>query len=410
MRVLACRNRLHQAIHAGAPMLKPSSIESLPDLPAPVLTVYLDTNRAKSVNRGLEPAYLISLKSRAKLLEENLLAEDRESFQEQLARVEAYLRLHPPHTKGAIIFSGQNGWEFVPLEAEVEDEVHWGAPDLAQLFWLLDEHKPYGIVLVNRKHAQFFLYWLGEMLAHEDKEFTLEPSKEKEMGPVARSGGVRVSRGTGRDVFEHHLDAQFAHYYHEIAENIQRWSDAEHFQSMFLLGPVEMVKGIQKEFSQALRENVVLVEEDLGWVSQADLHEWIEPIVAKHEDERKAAIVSALLLEDRGHLVGLDETLARLQQGRVRNLVVVKGLDANLKRCSECLWVDRTTDPVCPACGRERHPVTLRDVLPELARRYKVSVEVVSGEAGQKLKDAGGMGAWLREFERKEYGEHLTFP
>lgn len=390
-------------------MLRPALIESLPDLPAPVLTIYLDTNRAKAVNRVLEPAYLISLGSQAKLMEGKLPPEDRESFREQVTRADAFLRIHPPRSKGVMIFAGPNSWKFVPLEAEIKDEVQWGTPDLAQLFWLLDEHKPYGIVIVNRKHAQFFVYWLGEMLEVEDKEFTLEPSKEKEMGPVARAGGVRVSRGTARDVFEHHVDAQYAHYYRQIAEDIQRWSDVEHFQSMFLLGLVEMVKAIQKELPQTLREKVMLVEGDLGWVSRAELHQRIGPIVAKHECERKAAVIDALLSDDRGLVVGIDETLARLQQGRIRNLVVVKGLDASLKRCGECLWVDRTIDPICPACGRERHTVTLHEVLPELARRYKVSVEVVSGEAGRKLQEMGGMGAWLREFDRKEYGEHLTF-
>ena len=390
-------------------MLNPDLIESLPDLPAPVLTIYLDTNRAKSINRGLEPAYLISLKSRAKLIEEKLHPEDRESFREQVGRAEAYLRIHSPRSKGVAIFTGRDSWEFVPLEAEVEDEVHWGAPDLAQLVWLLDEHKPFGIVVVSRKRAQFFLYWLGEMLELEDKEFTLEPSKEKEMGPIARCGGVRMSRGTNRDVFEHHLDAQYSHYFRQIAENIGRWCDAEHFQSMFLIGLDEVVKGILKELSDAVREKIVLVEEDLGWVSRNELHRRIEPIIVRHEREREVALVDTLLGNERSLVVGIDETLARLQQGRIRNLVVIKGLDATLKRCGECLRVDRTMDPVCPACGRERCTVTLREILPELARRYKISVEVVSGEAGRRLQEVGGIGAWLREFERKEYGEHLTF-
>ena len=390
-------------------MLKPDFIESLPDLPVPVLTVYLDTNRAKSANRGLEPAYLISLGSQAKLTEEKLAPEDRKSFEEQLARAESFLRLHPPHTKGAVIFSGEHSWEFVPIEAEIEDEVHWGAPDLAQLYWLLDEHRPYGIVTVNRKRTQFFLYSLGEILELEDKEFVLEPSKEKEMGPVARSGGVRVSRGTDHDVFEHHVNAVYARYYRQIADHIQHWSDAKSFQSIFLLGPVEMVSALQKELSETLRQKTVVVPEDLGWVSRSDLHQWLAPIVAKHEVERKAALVDALLTEDRDHIVGLDVTLAHLQHGRVRSLVVVKGLDASLKRCSECLWVDRTADAACPACGRERHTVTLREVLPELARRYHISMEVVSDEAGRKLHAMGGMGAWIREFEKKEYGEHAAF-
>lgn len=384
-------------------MLKPGLIESLLELPAPVLTVYLDTNRAKSVNRRLEPAYLTSLESHAKLTEESLYPEKRESFREQVRRAELYLRTHPPRSKAVVIFCGRDSWEFVPLEADVEDEVHWGAPDLAQLLWLLDEHKPYGIVVVGRKRALFFLYLLGEMLALEDKEFILEPSKEKEMGPPSRAFGVRVSRGTNRDVYEHHLDAEYSHYYRQIADDIERWCEAKDFQSMFLIGLNEAVKAIQKEFSQAVREKVVLVEEDLGWVSRNELHERIEPMVLRHERERQMALVDALLGDNRGLVLGIDEALVRLQQGTIRNLVVVKGLDASLKRCGECLWVDRTADPVCPACGRERHTVSLREILPDLVRRYKASLQVVSGEAARKLQQVGGIGAWLREFETKEY-------
>jgi hypothetical protein len=390
-------------------MLRPALIESLPELASPVLTAYLDTNREKAANRALEPGYLISLGSQAKLTEQRIDPEDRESFRKQVERAEGYLRIHPPASKGVVIFAGQDSWEFVPLEAAVEDEVDWGTPNLASLLWLLEEHKPYGIVTVNKKRAQFFLYWLGEMLALEDKECIQAPSKEKEMGPVARAFGVRISRGTNRDVFEHHRDAQYSHYYQQIAQQIERWSKAEHLQSLFLLGLGEATTAVQTEVAADLRDKIVPVEEDLGWASTAELRERIEPIVVKHEREHETAVVDKLLSEERGVVVGLDETLVRLQEGQIRDLVVVKGLDSNLKRCSECLWLDRTTDSRCPACGRERYPVTLHDVLPELARRYKVSMEVVSGDAGQKLEKAGGMGAWLRQFERKEYGEHLSF-
>jgi hypothetical protein len=280
---------------------------------------------------------------------------------------------------------------------------------LAPLLWLLEEHKPYGIVSVSKKRARFFIYWLGEMLALEDIECISAPTKEKEMGPTARAFGVRVSRGTNRDVFEHHQDAQYSRYYRKIAEKIERWCEAEHLQSLFLLGLGEARAAIQAEIAANLRGKVVSVEEDLGWASIAELHHRIEPIVVKHELEREAALVDRLLSSEPGVVVGIDETLVLLQEGKLRILVVVKGLDADLKRCSECLWTDRTTDPKCPACGRERYPATLRDVLPGLARRYNVSMELVSGEAGQKLQKAGGMGAWLREFERKEYGEHLSF-
>jgi hypothetical protein len=390
-------------------MLRPGLIESLPEIPGPVLTAYLDTNREKAANRALEPGYLIGLGAKAKLIEATLEPEDRAAFWKQVERAEAYLRTHPPKSKGAVIFTGESAWEFVPLESAVDDEVHWGAPNLAPLYWLLEEHKPYGIIEVDRKRAQFLLYWLGQVFSLEDKEFVLAPSKEKEMGPVARAMGVRVSRGTNRDVFEHHRDAQYLQYFREIAVSIERWCDAERLQSLFLLGSAEVLREIQKEIPVALREKVVPVEENLQWASKAELLRRIKPTVVKHERERQAALVERLVGDGPGVVIGVDETLVRLQQGKIRNLVVARGLDVSLKRCGECLWVDRTTDPKCPACGRERHAIRLRDILPELIRRYKVTMDVVSGDSARKLEGAGGVGAWLREFERKEYKERLAF-
>ena len=69
----------------------------------------------------------------------------------------------------------------------------------------------------------------------------------------------------------------------------------------------------------------------------------------------------------------------------------------------KCSWVDRTSDPVCPACGGRRQSVAFRDVLPELLRRHNALLEIVSGEAADKLREKGGMGAWLRESDKKEY-------
>ena len=387
-------------------MLRPGTIQSLPELPAPVLTIYLDTNPAKQTSRGLRPDYLLRFESQAKLIGETVPTGDLPVFFQLSQQVDAYLQNHPLQCRGAVIFAGQETWELIPLRMEVEDEVRWGAPALAQLYWLLDEHKPYGIVLVGQKRAQIFLWWLGEMLELEEKEFPMEPSKKKDMGPVSRPAGVRVSRGTNRDVFEHHLNAQYVHYYRQIANQVDRWCAAEHLDSLFLVGLIEMARGIQRELPQRLREKTTVIEEDLGWVvSRVELEKRIEPFVEKHEREREIALMDGLLGNSRAVVIGVDETLVQLQQGRIRNLAVVKGLDGSLKQCVQCSWADRTQDPACPACGGERHVVKLREVLPLLARRYNVSVEVISGEAAHRLQEAGGMGAWLRETAKKEYAQ-----
>jgi hypothetical protein len=383
-------------------MLKAGVIQSLPALAAPVLTVYLDTDQAKQINRGIKPGYLIQLESHDKSIAQTVSPNEQKLFRKQLQRTVAYLARQSLHCRGVAIFAGKDSWEFVPLQVEVEDEIRWGAPSLAQLLWLLDEHKRYGIVVPGRKRARFFLYWLGEVRELEEKEFRLEPSKKKEMGPVARLG-VRVSRGTNRDVFEHHVNAEYAHYDQQIAERIERWFAAEPLGSVFLVGLAQMVKAIRKEVTPTLVEKIVLVEEDLGWVSRTELLDRIEPAIVSHKEKREMASVEAMLGDSRNVVLGIDEALVQLQQGKIRSVLVSKGLNGSLQQCVNCSWVDRTSDRVCPACGGGRRNVALRDVLPELVRRYDASLEMVSGPSARKLQERGGMGAWLREFEKKEY-------
>jgi len=407
-------------------VLKPALIGSLPDLPSPLLTVYLDTDQAKPANRGFEPGYVASFEDRVKQLAETVPSEDRSLFRELAKRVGTFLQTEPLHSAGLVIFAGRDTWEIAPVQAAVEDELHWGAPALAQLLWLIDEHRPYGIVVVGRQRVRFFYCWLGEMLELEEREFRMEPTKEKEMGKVSRpplvgwqpdkrkqavagpdvpAAGVRMSRGTNRDVFDHHWIAEYARYHRQIAAEIERWCAAEPLDSVFLVGLDEMVKGIEKNLPEVLRPRAVLVEEDLGWLTRPELHKRLEPIVARHNAARELSLVETLLGSDRGVVTGVDETVVRLQQGRIRALVVAKGLDCGLHQCVTCSWADGSSDPRCPACGGERRSVRLRDILPELARRNSTSLEVVSGEALRRLEPVGGMAAWLRELERKEYAQ-----
>jgi hypothetical protein len=383
-------------------MLKPGVIQSLPALVGPVLTVYLDTDQAKQINRGFKPGYLVRLESQAKLIARTVLADEQKLFRKQLQTARAHLERQPPRCRGVVMFAGRDSWKSVPLQVEVEDEIHWGTPALAQLLWLLDEHKRYGVVVPGRKRARFFLYWLGQIRELEEKQFRLEPSKKKEMGPVVRLG-VRLTRGTNRDVFEHHVAAEYAHYDQQIAERIGRWIAADHLGSVFLVGLAQMVKAIRKEIAPAMIDKVVLIEEDLGWVSQTELLARIEPVVVSHKRKCEMASVEAMLDDTRNVVMGIDEALAQLQQGRIRSVLAEKGLRGDLQQCVVCSWADRTSDPVCPACGGKRENVALRDVLPELVRRHNASLEIVPRESAGKLQENGGMGAWLREFEKKEY-------
>jgi hypothetical protein len=380
-------------------MIDARRIQALPRLAPPALTLYLDTNPRQSRNQGHPPGYLIWLKSRAQAIAGRTPPEEQKLFREQLQRVEDYLREQPPRERGLVVFASPTAWEWLPLQVDVEDELHWGRPSLTQLLWLLDEHQPCGVVLADRSGTRFFRYWLGELAAQEQETFRVDTSawRKKDLMPPAHPG-IQKTRGSQRDVFEQRIEAQYARFYREAAERLRQWAEREKLEPVLLVGLAPVVEAIRDDLPRNLQERVAILAEDLAHKTPAELQARAEPEIASWKRRYELRLVERMLSNPNGThaVVGMDETLARLQQGTARELVVVRGLGGKLRQCSQCGWTDRAADRTCASCGGERREVALRAAIPELARRYGVPVEVVAGEAASKLREAGGIGAWLR--------------
>ncbi len=387
-------------------MYSANELQSLAQLTPPVLTAYVDTKPRQRSSRGDALAYMPWLKKEAKILTktENVRPGDLGTYGAQVARVEEFLRDRTPREKGLLILAGSDTWELVPLERQVENELHWGRPALGQLFWILSENKPYCIVVVDRTGARFFRHSLGEMAQSGKMKFTINISqwKKKEMGHVTGQS-VKKTRGSQRDTHRHRMDAQYARLCRDVEERAKSLCEKNRCTAIFLVGSDRLTKAIEAEFPKQFGRPIVTIEEDFGKFSPSDLQKRLEPRIADWENRRQLALVYALLGDERKAVVGLDETLVLFQKGKIRNLVVAHNLNESLRQCSECDWMDRSSDPVCPQCGRERFVIIhLRDVLPELAWKTQTDVEVVAGEAAMKLNESGGIGGWLRGRTRVE--------
>ncbi len=372
--------------------------DSLWQLPAPLLTAYLKTGPAEASHHSPVPAYLTWLKKEAKSIAEGVPRSEQGLFEEQFRRVEGFVRERARTGKGLVIFAGPATWEVVPLRIEVENELHWGRPALTQWLWLLSENKPHCVVVVDRTGARFFRYWLGEMAELAENKFEIDISqwKKKELGHVVGQN-VQKTRGSQRDTYEHRMDAQYRRLFGETAGQAKDLCEKEGLAAIFLVGSERLVEPMRAELPGEFQQRVVLIKEDLARLSSTELQQRLEPEIGDWERKRQSALVNALLSDGLGGVVGIDETLAQIQKGTTRTVIVAKDLDADLRQCSKCGWTDRSSDPACAACGGERRGIRLREALPELARRSKADVEAVSGEAEERLKEAGGMAAWLRQ-------------
>jgi hypothetical protein len=390
-------------------MLNEEKLQSFSRLPEPLLTAYLNTASDDASRHTPVPSYLAWLKKEANSKIDHLSPIERGLFREQLHRVEEFLHNHRPAEKSLVIFAGPKTWVTVSLQVKIANELHWPKAAVSQLQWLAAEHRSYCIVVVDRAGARFFGYRLREMTQLQETKFEVDISqwKREDLGHVSQPG-IQKTYGSQRDIFEHRMDAQYERLCRKTAEEAIHLRETERFAAIFLVGSPRLTGPIAAEFPQELQQCVRLIKKDLGRFELRKLQEHVEPEIDKWEREYESELVNELLGSEQGAVVGIDETLAQLQKMKIRTLVLFRDLDARLHRCTNCGWTDSSADLVCSICRGDRYVVTLRDVLPDLAAASEADVQVVSDEAAMRLKEAGGIGAWLRQPKQSGFSQAVA--
>jgi peptide subunit release factor 1 (eRF1) len=192
------------------------------------------------------------------------------------------------------------------------------------------------------------------------------------------------------------MDAQYAHACTAAANQAMALSKEHNCATTILIGEDRLTRLIEAAMPRDVRPHVVSIKEDFAGLTDRELGMRLEPLIEEWERKHQAAIVSEFLDSERGTVTGIDESLFQLQNGSVRTLLLPRDLDVDLRQCLKCGWTERSADPLCSACGGEKRAVTLREILPELAKTQRADIQIVSGEASNTLKKGGAMGAWLR--------------
>lgn len=370
-------------------------IDSLSKRETPILTVYLDTNPAHPSNQGKSSGARIWLKSQGKALQARLPRLEQKMVGKELERVDTFLKTRAKRERGIVIFAGSKVWRVLRLQVDVDHELHWGQAALTQLLWLLDEHQPSGVVVVDRSGARFYRFWMGEVEEQRTERFAVDTSQWR-VKNVLRPAG-RTATGQ-RDAFEQRVAAHHARLFRDAAKRIGRWAQQEKLDVLFIAGSQDVVESVWNNIPDKTRVHATRLTGDYARLSAAALQEHVAPEITRWKRSQEAALVADLLEERNPQraVLGIDQTLAAIQESRARLVMVARGIRGRVRQCRQCGWTDRAADPVCPACSGERRLVALREVLPTLVRRAGVPVDVVAGRAAAKLKTGGGMAAWLR--------------
>ena len=367
----------------------------------PVLSVYLHTDPAQDP----KASYRIWLKDALKGLAERVPGGEKKRFQELAERAQAHVRDHRPRGKSWVAFLGPNTEEAFDLRVPVENEVHWGHPELTPLVWLLEEYPPYAVIWADSEHLRFFVVAMNEIRELDERALELDTHdwRRKDLPPPGGPPGsaIRgaVRGGNQRDAFEGRVQAHIERFWRQAQEVLRRLREEQGVEGFLLAGP----KAVRDRFLQTLGPEARRMIGSISLpreVSLTDLMEASAKAIQAHERAQEEKLVDALLLrastsERAG--VGLPATLQALQEGRVDKVIVNRRFDAPLKECARCGHVYPPDGEACPRCAASEHRETsLRAMLPILAHRHGAEVEVIRAPAAERLALHGGIGALWR--------------
>jgi peptide subunit release factor 1 (eRF1) len=355
----------------------------------PVLSLYLDLS-ANQHGRDQHGAFVRKvLTERAKALPDR--SPERESFDQDVVRIEAYLRDDvKASTNGLAIFAcaGASGFfDAVQLQAPVER--HWlfvgPVPHLYPLVRLAEQHPRYAAVMLDTNRAQIFVFGLNAV----EQQARVESDKTKRTSV----GGWSQAR------FQRRVENFHQQHVKEVVDALDKIVAAEQLSRIVVVGDDVVVPLLRAELPQRLADSIVDVvrlehhagEQD---VLQATL-EALRTKDAETDGERVAQVMDNWRAGGLG-VVGSGPTLEALQLGQVDELLltsrpqhITSQRTAKVPLENEVIAVD-TTDPAAPDAAH----LAIADELVTRAQQTGARVRFIEDPA--LLEPVGGVAALLR--------------
>ena len=356
------------------------------------LSLYLSVDQSDAAN--LNRMFEVSLFNVLREVEETLDSRRLSEFKKDAFRAQEFVERYRPRAKGLIIFcnSSEDFFWVHELHVPMKTEARWSEkPYLRPLLEIIDEHERYGVILTDRSQARLFSIFLGEI--EEYRESLAEAN-------VTRFRGSERDHILSQTRQQRRAETRALWHLKQVAEIMEHVAERLAFDRLVLAGPVEATTEVYRQLSKALRAKVI------GTMALAmdanEQHVLTETLKLMKTAERTGEIqIVEQLIEaaekQEQATIGLEQTIAAAQAGRVRQLVYAEGWAASGSNCSNCSSLMTNGEHTCGYCGAALHVVN--DLLGRAARRVAAMggvVEQVRGDAAARLQEAGGIGAFLR--------------
>ena len=378
-------------------MITPQDMKRLTDsADRHTLTLYFNTRPDQP-----RSAYAARFRSLLRGIEPTVPSEDRKLYEQVVAKVTNYLNQYQPGGNSVLVFAGPKSWDEVASRVPVRDEASWGQPNTAQVLWLLEEYRPYGVLVAGIEHVRFLAVRLNEFEAFKEFRTDIDTSqwRKQVVGSKGR-GGATQKGGANVEAFDQRYMEQVKRFWKTLHKPLAELVERHRIRRMVLAG----TKSVLPEFAKSLPPDIANLV-----VTQMNMEKFTNPTDAVHkvfpgivawEEQRERALVAELFGAagiSKKAAVGVEPVLKFVQDGRASKLVVAKDFDAEVSRCAQCFNVSASSNSHCAKCSAtDLRKVSLTAILPRLVVDHGLPIEVVKGEAAKELARSGGVGAFLR--------------
>ncbi|MBI4771500.1 MAG: hypothetical protein HY784_14095, partial [Chloroflexi bacterium] len=307
----------------------------------PVLSVYLNVDSTQQPT----DAYKLRLRGMLKDLATNGSAADA-------AAVERFMEHEYDWTgRSLAIFSCAPAGFFraYSLQIPVRSRARlMPEPYVKPLADLLDSFGGYGVALVDKQGVRVFHFHLGEL--REQEGSMGEAIKHIKRGGASTAARQRGGVGGGR-----HSEEMVARNMRESAAFAAGFFTQKQVRRILLGGTEANLARFRAELPRSLQSLVMGSFPMEMTASHDEVMRKAMQVAEEAERKREARLVQAVITaaaKGREGVVGLEDTLGAVHEGRVMTLAVSEGYRAPGYRCAGCGYVTAQVLSACPFCSQ----------------------------------------------------------
>lgn len=336
--------------------------------------------------------YVIHFKNMLKEIAGKVNKDVEKKIKHDIEKIEAYLAGNKREfKKGLALISSApvNFWQSYHFTVPVKNElIIDDTPYIKPLLSLFDSYPAYAVLLVDKEFARIFYIHLGKIEVYTEMLTPDVPGKHKKGGWF----GLEQSR------YERHIDYHVSRHMKDVIKAVDNLIQKESIDKIIIGGTEEAVVKIKDMLPHAISGKIVSTFHTGLTSGEKDILEKTLKIIEGLEKEKQEETVRELItraMKNNMAVLGMENVLTNIQNGRVRQLIFLRDMSAAGSRCPNCNFLTSQKLKDCPYCKRTFDAVNyLFDLAAQKAVEQDAIVELVS--KSDELAKAGGIGAFLR--------------